>query len=540
MDIKSVSLRLWLGIAIVTSSASFAETSTIVTTSYGKIQGVSDDETISFRGIPYAKPPIENRRWMPPEAPYPWPGVRDGSHFASSCPQPTLTLKTPGGRTSIVEGKEDCLYLNVWVPQERAADPLPVMVFLHGGGFASGSGVGITKLDHIYTGEKLAPRANVIMVSLNYRIGALGFLAEPSLSATSTTGTSGNYGLLDQIAALQWVRSEISQFGGDPQNVTVFGESAGAMSICSLLAQQKDPHLFHKAIMQSGACQANTLAEQSERGEAQAKRWGCDFTDPVEQVACLKSLPLKKVIAHQDPFSILKFRTQPSTTLSFAPVVDGDLLTEMPLTALTKRQNNIPVIVGNNGEEFPSFTFADVRSTKKYRRLLERFGYQPDEVDIVARTYDKKNHGSYARAAVMLGRDVQFTCPNREIRAALRQNEGAPVYGYIFDMPVRSWADRIAGAFHGVDLLYVFQKIRLKDVLSLARQEEEKVAAMMANLWGSFAHSGRPQSQNMQWEPEQDARKTQMRLNANPSVLEDFQGDPCDQLSQLSVRVQRF
>ncbi len=534
MDMKSVLRRMLVGVPIIFSPSLLAAGASVVTTSYGSLQGVVDEDTISFRGIPYAKPPIENRRWMPPEAPYAWPGVRDASQFAPACPQPTVSIK---GNT-LVEGKEDCLYLNVWVPRKESPTPLPVMVFLHGGGFASGSGVGITSIDHIYTGEKLAPRAGVIMVSLNYRIGALGFLAEPSLSAESATGTSGNYGLMDQIAALQWVRSEISQFGGDPHNVTIFGESAGAMSICSLLAQQNDRHLFHKAIMQSGSCQAHTLADQAQRGATQAKRWGCDFADPAKQVACLRSLPAKNIVAQQDSFNIMIFRQQPAATLAFAPVVDGVILAEMPLAALAKQQNPIPTIVGNNGEEFPAFAFADVRSQKKFRRLLERMGYQPDEADIVERFYDKKNHGSYARAAVMLGRDVQFTCPGREIRAALRKNEGAPVYGYVFDMPIRSWADKIAGVFHGVDLLYVFQKVRLKDVLTMKRQEEENVAAMMADFWGSFARHGQPKSRDLLWEPEQNDRKIQLRLNSAPEVLEDFQGAPCDQLSQLSVRVQ--
>lgn len=512
---------------------------TVVTIDYGILQGVIDEDSLSFRGIPYAQPPVGERRWQPPEPPSAWEDLRDATRYSKPCPQ-SASLKIPGLNIPAVEGKEDCLYLNVWTPRQKSRAALPVMVFLHGGGFASGSGVGLTPLDHVYTGEKFAPKAQVVMVTLNYRIGALGYLAEPSLSAESATGVSGNYGLQDQIAALQWVREQIAYFGGDPRNVTVFGESAGAMSICSLLAQQKDTNLFHKAIMQSGSCQARTMEDQLQRGVVQAKRWGCNHDDPAKQVACLKAVPLKKIIKNQANFSIMSFRKAPGAMLEHAPVVDGIILTEMPLAALAKRREAMPMIIGNNHEEFPLFTFADVLTEKKYRKILKRAGFPEDETEAVERFYHKKTLGSYARAAASLGRDIQFTCPAREIRDALRNNTAAPVYGYIFDMPIRQWMDNIAGVFHGVDLLFLFDKLRFKDALSFDAVREKKVSSMMMEMWGNFAHTGEPRNKTLQWYPERNEAKVQAVLSEKPQLVEDFQGTPCEQLKQLSVRVQHL
>lgn len=540
MDV-SVSCRKMLCVfAFVTSlnQPAFSQQSeTLVSTGYGELKGIVDEGSVSFRGIPYAKPPVGALRWQPPETPDSWQGVRDARRYSKPCPQ-SASLKIPG--THAVEGKEDCLYLNVWTPREKTQSSLPVMVFVHGGGFASGSGVGFGPLDSVYTGEKFAPSAQVVMVTFNYRIGALGYFAEPSLSAESDTGVSGNYGLQDQIAALQWVREEIAHFGGDPQNVTVFGESAGAMSICSLLAQQKDTRLFHKAIMQSGSCQARTMEDQLQRGVAQAKRWGCDKEDAAEQVACLRAVPLKKIIKHQDHFSIMSFRKKPGAMLEFAPVVDGQVLTEMPLAGLAKRREAIPTIIGNNHEEFPHFTFADVLTEKSYRKTLRRTGFQDNEMESVERFYHKKTLGSYARAAASLGRDIQFTCPGREIRDALRQNPDAPVYGYVFNMPLRQWMDGIAGVFHGLDVLFLFQKLKFKDAMHFGIDREKKVSAMLTEMWSSFAHTGEPRSSSLQWQPETGEEKLQAMLSDTPELIRDFQAAPCEQLQQLSVRVQHL
>ena len=217
-----------------------------VRTLTGTLQGVATNEDVDvFRGIPYAQPPTGDLRWRPPQAPRPWEGIRDASAFSVSCPQPRFTSEYVWRREDFATA-EDCLYLNVWRPE--GADNMPVMVWFHGGAHTAGQGH-----SKIFDGTTIAQNG-AVLVSINYRLGALGFLAHPWLSDESDHASSGNYGLLDKIAALNWVRDNIAEFGGNPDNVTIFGQSAGSQSVCSLMASPLARGLFHKAIGQSAAC----------------------------------------------------------------------------------------------------------------------------------------------------------------------------------------------------------------------------------------------------------------------------------------------
>jgi para-nitrobenzyl esterase len=219
----------------------------IIQTNYGQLRGVMADNTASviFKGIPYAKPPVGELRWRPPESPATWSGIRDANQFSQSCIQPTNTSSFVWTRGDF-DVSEDCLYLNIWSDTEVKKQP--VMVWFHGGAHTSGQGH-----SEIFNGTRLSQQG-VVLVSINYRLGAFGFLAHPWLSQESEHASSGNYGLLDKIAALNWVKDNIEQFGGDAENVTIFGQSAGSQSICSLMASPLAKGLFHKAIGQSAAC----------------------------------------------------------------------------------------------------------------------------------------------------------------------------------------------------------------------------------------------------------------------------------------------
>jgi len=238
--LKRIIYSLALPIAI--SQASYGLDRTVITKS-GPVRGAGTD-VVSFKGIPYAAAPVGQLRWHPPENPSPWSTVRDATQFGPQCPQPQRVIPGLAGARPLPTN-EDCLTLNIWTPARTAADRLPVMVWIHGGGFYVGSGS-----TPAYDGEALA-RRGVVLVTLNYRLGALGFLAHPGLSHESARSVSGNYGLLDQIAALRWVQDNIAQFGGNPANVTAFGQSGGAYSICILMASPLAKGLFRRAIMQS-------------------------------------------------------------------------------------------------------------------------------------------------------------------------------------------------------------------------------------------------------------------------------------------------
>ena len=270
-----------LAVASCGPGATVAADRTLVQTASGAVRGALGDDHLLFAGIPYAAPPVGALRWRPPQPVQPWQGVRDASKYGPRCVQDKAHDPDFGRSVS-----EDCLTLNVWTPKSRAADALPVMVWIHGGGFVNGSG-------DIYDARWLVARGGIIVVTLNYRLGALGFLAHPALAAD---GDVGNYGLADQQAALRWVHDNIAGFGGDPGKVTIAGESAGAMSVCDHLVAPGSAGLFRAAVIQSGPCQAQADRTTAERASVDyAASVGC--TDVQTAAACLRAVPSDKLEA---------------------------------------------------------------------------------------------------------------------------------------------------------------------------------------------------------------------------------------------------
>ncbi|MGR6918904.1 carboxylesterase/lipase family protein [[Actinomadura] parvosata] len=439
-----------------------------VRTDKGVVQGVVLKDRKEFKGIPYAEPPVGPLRWKAPRPARPWQGVRDATAFASQCPQPATPLGNPQATYT-----EDCLYLNVTTP--RRAGRLPVMVWLHGGGNLNGNSAQ-------YDGAKLAVDGGVVVVTVNYRLGVLGWLAHPTLEAGERY-QSGNYGLLDQQAALRWVRRNIAAFGGDPGNVTLFGESAGAADTCANLASPTAAGLFHRAIAQSYSCAwpTRTETEAETAGAAFATAVGCS------DAACLRALPVKTLLeSYQEPNP-------------YAVAGADAVLPAQPRDAFASgRYNRMPVIHGNTLDEmrlFISLQYPQPITEQQYEGFV-RETYGADAAAVLAR-YPAANHPDLRIAIATLLTDFGTplaTCGHLDA-LGLFARSGVPVYGYQF-------ADRSApplidvpgfeeGAYHASELEYLFPGLLPGGGLNA---EQRRLSDAMVGFWTSFAATGRPQA----------------------------------------------
>ncbi|MHC4985580.1 MAG: carboxylesterase/lipase family protein, partial [Planctomycetota bacterium] len=456
-----------------------------VQTQSGPIAGDYTDvlgEVRAFLGIPFAAPPIDELRWQPPQPHAPWSEVRDATEFGASCHQPdTLLGQTEG------EFSEDCLYLNVWTPAAAVAESLPVMVWIHGGGFASGSGS-----QSATNGTALA-REGVVVVGINYRLGPFGFLAHPALSAESDDGISGNYGLLDQIAALQWVQDNISAFGGDPDNVTIFGVSAGGISVCSLLTSPLAEGLFHRGIIESGAAAGMMAPLRSDDpgarpmeavGEIVAERLGID-TEGAEAVAALRAVDAEALLAAADP-SIGLF----GGGLKFWPCVDGVVLPAEPAAAIAAGDvPDVPVLLGTTTDEATIFVSRLVRPMQPmpYRLLLRTvFGRRTDDVVAAFPIVAPED------APLQIGRIVThacFTAPTRRVARALAEHNRSDVYLYQFSRVCQLAETQGLGAFHGAEVPYVFGTKRI--ILGFT-DLDIALSRTIRCAWVRFAETGDP------------------------------------------------
>ncbi|MEQ4719570.1 carboxylesterase family protein [Nonomuraea sp. B19D2] len=454
---------------LATPAAADSPPSAQVRTDKGVVRGEVLQDHRAFRGIPYAEPPVGALRWRPPQPARPWPGVRDATAFGSQCAQ---IAEVYGGRTTY---GEDCLYLNVTTPLKGPLKGrgLPVMVWLHGGGNVSGNAAG-------YDLAKLATRGDVVVVSVNYRLGVLGWLAHPALEAGERY-QSGNYGLLDQQAALRWVRRNIAAFGGDPGNVTLFGQSAGAADTCAGLASPTAAGLFHKAIAQSYVCSFPM------RTEAQAEADGARFAGAVgcaaEAAACLRALPVKTLM------EAFKDRSP-------YPVAGGDrVLPVQPREAFESgRFNRVPVMLGNTLDEmrlYAALIYPQPITAAQYEKFVrDTYGAHADQ--ILAR-YPAAGYPDLriAVATVLTHATGPLATCGHQKAFGLFAKAGVPVYAYQF-------ADRTApplydvpgyeeGAQHGTELTYLFPGL-----LGLLDAEQTRLSDAMAGYWTSFARDGRP------------------------------------------------
>lgn len=457
------------------------ETLTVETPS-GRLEGVRKGAVASFKGIPFARPPVGALRWRLPEPAEPWAGVRDAAAFAPTCPQAPTQLETLMGM-AVGEQAEDCLYLNVWTP---ACDDArrPVMVWIHGGAFVLGAG------SHgVYNGRRLAEE-NVVVVTINYRLGAFGFLALSAATQGRVPGT-GAEGLADQILALDWVRRNIACFGGDPGNVTLFGESAGAMSVGALLSAPAAKGLFHKAIAQSGAAHVGHDPERSVRvALALLEEMGLTAPDAARALEA----PYSALIAAQ--ISLLAKTNAGKDArrlgaLPFQPTIDGGVLPTKPIVPIRQgAAAGIPLLIGTTREEWKLFTAADPRlrlmSAKAFRERVERLAGEaaPTMLDAYAEgsPFDRFN-------ALMT--DKAFFVP--AVRMADAQARVAPVHVYRFDWR-SNFLGGLMGACHALDIGFVFgtHNQRLAGAFFGTGAAAEALSRDMIESWTAFARSGDP------------------------------------------------
>ena len=473
-----------------------------------------------FLGIPYATPPVGNLRWKPPQAHARWFAPLDTTKFGSHCPQDASFF-------GIASASEDCLFLSVFTPNHPNANALPshlhpVMVWIHGGGLIAGE-------SDDYDPANLVEQGDVIVVTINYRLGALGFLAHPALSAESADHASGNYGIMDQQLALAWVQRNIAAFGGDPQNVTIFGESAGGLSVLSHLTSPLAAGLFQRAIVQSGAYSLTlpALADAESQGSAFATSVGCS-----DQTAeCLRSVPVETILANQD--AVFGFPINPN--------VDGKVLPQSLDTAFAAGQfQRLPLIQGTNHDEMRLFVALDELAAghpltrSEYRlQVLNTFGPQAG-AQILAQ-YPLSKSASPSLALGALETDSIFACPARAVDQAV--SALVPTFAYEFNdanapevyLPPVSFP---YGAAHTSELQYLF---KLPQSVPLTTEQQE-LSDKMVRYWTQFARSGDPNSNSTpSWPPyNQAVEDFQSLVTPLPSFESEFATDhKCDFWAKL-------
>jgi len=476
----------------------------VVQTEYGAVKGFIKDDVRTFLGMPLAAPPVGDLRWRPPVKPAKWRGVRDAVEYGSMCAQNKRLLDFGAPSTS-----EDCLYINVFAPA-KSPRKRPVMVWIHGGGHTVGAGDG-------HDGSALVQGNDVLVVTFNYRLNAFGFLVHPALDGS---GKTTNYGFLDQTFALKWVQRNIAAFGGDPDNVTIFGESAGGIAVLYQLISPKSKGLFHRAIIESGSVfwrKLPTLATAETAGMNFAASLGC--TD--QSAACLRNLSVQQILSIGDQFN--------------TAVNDGYTLNMNYREAFeTGRFNRVPILNGVNRDEYRWFTaLSEVNSghvvtADEYSERLEAvFGVEA--APSVERLYPLHKYGSPSEALSAAVGDGNFViCGSRNLNQAA--SKYVPVYGYEFTdrnspqvFPPVSFP---YGAAHTSEIQYIFRNYRgarVEPLPPLSRAQQELSKQMVA-YWGTFAENGDPNVRSQPRWPryaKRDDRVMELRTGA-PRVISDF------------------
>ncbi len=445
----------------------------------GRVKGVLTDGIVSFKGIPFAAPPLGALRWRPPQPVRPWAGVRMADRFGPSCMQDPSITRLFGAPPAL---GEDCLYLNVWTPARPARERLPVMVWIYGGGFAAG----MTSAP-AYDGTQLA-RKGVVLVSIAYRLGAFGFLADPELSAESPHHVSGNYGLLDMIAALKWVRANIERFGGDPARVTIFGESAGGVAVSMLAASPLAKGLFQRAISESGGSMAPARFGR-ETGEnvpalASAEMAGRRFLARlgVRDIAAARALPADAIEKAQGP----------GLGGGFWPVFDGYVLPGDEYDLYREsRFNDTPILVGTNADEGRAFAASGV--TPQQLEAEVRAGFGKDARAILA-AYPHATNAEAEQSARDIRRDSMFAW-NTWAWALLQSEKGkGRAYLYYFD---RRSPQAPLGPSHGAEIGYVFGTLGgpgggPAGLRGPPGPADRALSDLIQSFWVNFAKTGDP------------------------------------------------
>lgn len=495
------------------------QATTLIAIENGLLQGREADGVISFKGIPYAAPPIGAFRWRAPQPAKNWPGIRQASQFGHDCMQYPTPEDQALPKTVV---SEDCLVLNVWRPSGSSHKKLPVMVWIYGGGFVDGD----TSAD-IYDGTEFAKRG-VILVSFNYRVGRFGFFAHPALSKENADGLLGNYAYMDQLAALKWIQRNISAFGGDPNNVTLFGESAGGYAIHTLMTSPLAKGLFHKAIIESGGGRIEEdsiirLQKPSDNGYPSAEETGLRFAEMHHILGRdIQALNALRALSAADVMDKLNMETETDSddgkTFS-GPVIDGKLVTTYPTYIYEAGAGmDIPLIVGatSNDVGFPP----EIRSMQQ---ALDILGHEHSEQ--VKQLYNPNDMYIFPTVADLIAGDQIMIEPARFI-ARTAASQGQPVYEYRFSYVASSLWATVPGAMHASEVAYVFNNLP-STLGHKVSKEDQAMAEQIQTYWVNFAKTGNPNSAGLPyWSPYTIQRDELLIFSPQGAAHTHTQADP--------------
>lgn len=506
----------------MTSWTQAANRSPEVRVTGGLISGLIEHGVIAFEGIPFAAPPIGALRWAPPRAVPPWKHVRPARQYGPECMQarfPHIFYPLRSGLS------ESCLYLNVWRPLRAPKRKLPVMVWIHGGGFVNGG-----SSPAVFNGTEFA-RDGVVLVSFNYRLGNFGFFAFPALLNSASPGLVGNYAFMDQIAALKWVQHNIAAFGGDPKNVTIFGESAGGMSVNALLLTPLARGLFQKAIIESGAGGSFGMPARrltGARGSAEAK--GLELArhfgiagGGVQALSELRAIPAAKLVEGLNMLTIGK-----TPTYVGGPIMDGVLYQGPPTKIYAQGKGaRVPVMIGANSADLGFVSAPSLQS------LWSRFGPNAARARSI---YDPSGRRTLQQVSREIGGDLWMVEPARRITRILAAR-GQRVYEYRFSYVASSQRGVLSGAAHASELPFVFDTVPARFGVKTTRADQ-RAARIMHAYWVAFAKTGRPDPQGLPAWPAYNRRRDRLMnfTDHGPTVERDPWGKRLDLIRDYGRR----
>ena len=483
--------------ALAAAGAAQAQAPVKATVEGGVLAGEATDKAQIFRNIPFAAPPVGKLRWAPPQPAAKWSGERDATKNGPSCPQPMNANGTPNSGGANGPVSEDCLQLNVFAP--KGVKGAPVMVWIHGGSHRTGAG-------WVYDGQNFA-RDGVVLVSINYRLGALGYFAHPALTKDAGAAPTGNFGLMDQVAALAWVKRNIAAFGGDPKNVTVFGESAGGMSTLALLATPKARGLYNKAIVQSGGgwFPPVTLAAKEAEGAAALAKAGVAATASAD---ALRAVPVETLV---------------EIAGNYGPFIDGKLMTGTASQALARGTfDDVPLMIGSNSGEDSLMGPGPLAPAQ--------LAMIPAAVRLVYKDEAAKGDEVLARAIFT---DRIMGGPARWV--AEEAAGGKPAWLYHFSYVGARFRPAVTTAAHAAEIQYVFEYWGRRTPMSMVAEDDKAVAGLMHACWVSFAKTAAPRCGAEPW-PAYDAKADKlMEFGAASGVRTHFRKPQLDAQEALAL-----